>query len=115
MEYSGSNREAMQVGHDQYVDVIAALDAAGLPTSFTQTGGMNAALEVLLETGQYLLITDAGDSLSWNREQQHGWGVGRYAAGEAGADGPEVYAEDEESVAIEALFVLVRGVLGQSK
>ncbi len=66
----------MQFGHDRYVDVIDALNDAGLPATFTQTGGMNAALEVTLETGQYLLITDAGDSLSWNREQQNGWGVG---------------------------------------
>jgi len=40
--------EAMAVGTARYADVIAALDAAGLPTVFTQTGGMCAALEVTL-------------------------------------------------------------------
>ncbi len=46
--------EAMTVGTARYADVIAALEAAGLPPVFTQTGGMCAALEVTLEAGQRL-------------------------------------------------------------
>ena len=40
----------MRVGHHRYADLIDALNEAGLPTTFIQTGGMNAALEVTLET-----------------------------------------------------------------
>jgi len=70
--------EAMAVGAARYADIIATLNGAGLPTVFTQTGGMCAALEVTLDNGQHLLITDAEDSLSRERAEQRGWGVGRY-------------------------------------
>jgi len=70
--------QTMAVGRAQYQDVIDALSADGLPTSFTQTGGMNAALEVALDGGWSLLVTDAEDSLSWARADQQGWGVGLY-------------------------------------
>lgn len=63
-------QDAMDVGAMRYADVIAVLNGAGLPTVFTQTGGMCAALEVTLEAGQHLLITDAEDSLSWDRDEQ---------------------------------------------
>jgi len=66
---------------------------------------------VLLETGQYLLVTDAGDSLSWNREAQHGWGVGLYRSGSEGDDGPGRFEEDEDSTSIDTLLQLVREVL----
>ncbi len=36
-------------GTARYADVIDALNGMGLPTVFTQTGGMCAALEVSLE------------------------------------------------------------------
>ena len=102
---------AMDVGTERYRDVIDALNAQGLPTIFTQTGGMCAALEVTLETGRYLLITDAGDSLSWNREEQLGWGVGLYRPGSEGDDGPERFEEDEDSTRTDTLLSLVRTVL----
>ena len=71
--------QTMALGQAQYQDVIDALSGAGLPTVFTQTGGMNAALEVRLDGGHTLLVTDAEDSLSWARAEQQGWGVGLYA------------------------------------
>ena len=71
--------QTMALGQAQYQDVIDELSAAGLPATFTQTGGMNAALEVLLDGGWSLLVTDAEDSLSWARAEQQGWGVGLYA------------------------------------
>jgi hypothetical protein len=74
--------QTMAAGARQYRDVIEGLAAAGLPATFTQTGGMNAALEVLLDGGHALLVTDAEDSLSWARAEQAGWGVGLYARGE---------------------------------
>jgi len=102
--------EAMAVGTDRYADVIAALEAAGLPTVFTQTGGMCAALEVTLEAGQHLLITDAEDSLSWEREEQRGWGVGRYVTDSEYDDGPLVFL-DSTNTDTDTLLSLVRAVL----
>jgi len=104
--------EAMAIGTARYADVIAALGAAGLPTVFTQTGGMCAALEVTLETGQHLLITDAEDSLSWGRDEQRGWGVGLYAAPSEYDDGPLAFAAVDEDCSTATLFALVGEVLG---
>lgn len=66
--------DTMAWGADQYRDILTLLEAEGLPASFTQTGGMCAAIEVQLETGQTLLITDAEDTLSWARTEHEGWG-----------------------------------------
>lgn len=71
--------ETMAHGRAQYQDVLDALAGEGLPTEFIQTGGMNAALQVSLDGGWSLLVTDAEDSLSWARSEQRGWGVGLYA------------------------------------
>jgi hypothetical protein len=70
--------EAMRIGAARYADVIELLTGAGLPTTFTQTGGMCAALEIQLETGHTLLVTDAEDTLAWDRSKHQGWGVGLY-------------------------------------
>ncbi len=71
--------QTMASGQAQYQDVIDELSVVGLPATFTQTGGMNAALEISLDGGWSLLVTDAEDSLSWARAEQQGWGVGLYA------------------------------------
>lgn len=68
----------MEIGAARYEDVLAQLAVAGLRATFTQTGGMNAALEVLLDSGHTLLVTDAEDSLAWERDEHRGWGVGLY-------------------------------------
>jgi len=102
----------MRVGAVRYGDVIAALRVAGLPATFTQTGGMNAAIEVLLETGHHLLITNADDSLSWNRDEQRGWGVGLYRPDSEYDDGPVVFeCMESHEVAAADLLGVVRGVL----
>ena len=103
--------EAMEIGAARYVDIIATLNGAGLPTVFTQTGGMCAALEVTLDNGQHLLITDAEDSLSWERAEQRGWGVGRYVTDSEYDDGPLAFGDTADR-SIEALCELVREVLG---
>jgi len=103
--------DAMAVGATRYGDVIATLNDAGLPTVFTQTGGMCAALEVTLEGGQHLLITDAEDSLSWEREEQRGWAVGRYVANSEYDDGPLAFAANEDC-GTATLLALVGEVLG---
>ena len=89
--------QAMRAGQAQYQDVIDALTAAGYPATFTQTGGMNAALEVLLEGGWALLITDAADALSWERTTQRGWGVGLFAPDEQYMGAPLAFAETPET------------------
>jgi hypothetical protein len=68
----------MRIGADRYRKEIRALNEAGWKAEFTQTGGMNAAIEVQLEAGCTLLICDAEDSLSWDRADQNGWGVAFY-------------------------------------
>ena len=85
--------QAMRAGQAQYQDVIGALTTAGYPATFTQTGGMNAALEVLLEGGWALLITDAAEALSWERRTQRGWGVGLFAPDERYLVAPQAFAE----------------------
>lgn len=103
--------EAMAYGTAQYADVIAHLNDAGLPTTFTQTGGMCAALEVTLDGGQTLLITDAHDSLSWDRQAHHGWSVGRYPHGSE-YDDTTLALESTDDGSLPALLPLVRTVLG---
>lgn len=68
----------MLAGKREYSTVIATLEGLGLPSEFTQTGGMNAAIVVQLETGETLLITDEEDSLAWRIAEKRGWAVGRY-------------------------------------
>lgn len=102
--------QAMRAGQAQYQDVIDALTAAGYPATFTQTGGMNAALEVLLEGGWALLITDAEDSLSWERTTQRGWGVGLFAPDEQYMVAPQAFGETPETDT-ETLLSLVPEVL----
>ncbi len=77
----------MTIGASRYQDVLDVLREAGLDATFTQTGGMNAALEVMLDGGHTLLITDAEDSLAWDREEHQGWGVGLYPPDQANTDG----------------------------
>ncbi|WP_298991832.1 hypothetical protein [uncultured Pseudokineococcus sp.] len=103
--------EAMAYGTAQYADVIAHLQAAGLPATFTQTGGMCAALEVTLDNGQTLLITDAEDTLSWDRDTHQGWSVGRYPRHSEYDDGPLAF-ETTEDGSLSALLPLVHTVLG---
>ena len=100
----------MRAGAEEYGDVVAHLTAQGLPTVFTQTGGMCAALQVQLDNGQTLLITDEDDSLSWNRQHQRGWAVGRYGRDEGQCEPPLAFGSSpDRSLAV--LDGLVREVL----
>lgn len=102
--------EAMATGAHRYADVLDALRSQGLVADFTQTGGMCAAIEVRLERGMTALITDAEDSLSWNREDHRGWGVGLYREGSEYDDGPVDFQSTEDSSPA-ALLGLVASVL----
>ncbi len=103
----------MQVGAARYQDVLDGLRASGWPATFTQTGGMCAALEVMLDGGHTLLITDAEDSLSWDREEHRGWGVGLYPPDQANTDGDCLAFGSTEDAAVPALLPLVEQVLRQ--
>lgn len=105
-----SYEETMALGQAQYQDVIDELSRAGLPTSFTQTGGMNAALEVRLDGGHTLLVTDADDSLAWSRGQHQGWAVALYAPQQA-YDGEVVVGDSTDDGATDALRALIEQVL----
>jgi len=103
--------ETMARGAAQYADAERALRFAGLPATFTQTGAMCAALEVRLETGHTLLITDAEEPLSWTRAEHAGWGVGLYADHED-RDGALAFGAVPDG-GVEALLTLVRDVMLQ--
>jgi len=105
-------QNTMQVGQARYQDVLDALRAAGLPGVFTQTGGMCAALQVMLDSGHTLLVTDAEDTLSWDRQQQRGWGVGLYPPASEHDDGALVF-HSVAAGSTAALLVLVGQVLDQ--
>lgn len=101
----------MSIGRGRYQDVLDRLEATGLPGSFTQTGGMNAALEVVLDSGHTLLITDAEDSLSWERAEHQGWGVGLYPPDQANTDAECLAFASTEDGEPDGLVPLVRAVL----
>lgn len=100
----------MARGQAEYQDVIDHLNSVGLPTTFTQTGGMNAALEVRLDGGYSLLVTEAEDSLSWTRAEQDGWGVGLYAPPEQ-YDGECIAAATTDKADVASLMTVIDEVL----
>ena len=102
----------MLIGRSRYQDVLDHLTSAGLPAAFAQTGGMCAALEVLLDSGHTLLITDAEDSLSWDWEQHQGWGVGLYPPDQANTDGECLAFDSSPDGSPEALLPLIDAVVG---
>lgn len=104
-----SYEETMAWGAAQYKDILDHLREVGLPAVFTQTGGICAAIQVQLETGRELLITDAEDSLSWVRAEQRGWGVGLYASDEH-SDGA-LRSEWSDDRSTDSLLGLIRVVL----
>lgn len=103
----------MALGQARYQDVLDHLREAGLFGTFTQTGGMCAALEVLLDGGHTLLITDAEDTLAWERDEHAGWGVGLYPPDQANTDGECLAFDSTDAGQPSALVPLVGRVLEQ--
>jgi hypothetical protein len=103
---------AMEMGEQQYAHVLHLLSDMGLSAYFTQTGGMNAAIEVTLESQHYLLVTDAEDSLTWQWADHRGWAVGLYrppAEDDAGEEPIRFQTTDDGSP--DALLDLIHEVL----
>lgn len=107
-----SYEQTMRHGAAQYADVLQALWGAGFPASFTQTGGMCAAIEVRLDGGATLLVTDADDSLAWSRDEHCGWGVGLYPSEDEYDSGCLAFDSAAENDT-ETLLALVEKVLRQ--
>jgi len=103
--------ETMVIGQARYQDVLDELATAGLPASFTQTGGMCAALEVTLDSGHTLLIAGQNDPLAWDREDHHGWVVGLYPPDRAGSDGECLVRDRTADSSLPALRPLIDTVL----
>lgn len=101
--------QTMALGQAEYQDVLDELTEAGLPATFIQTGGMNAALEVRLDGGWMVLITEADDSLAWSRAEHRDWGAAVYAP-EGAYDG-EVLAAEVTDGSIAGLRRLVEELL----
>lgn len=105
--------ETMAIGQAEYQDVLDALTTAGLPASFTQTGGMNAAIEVVLEGGHALLVTDYEDSLAWSRADHSGWSVGLYPPAQR-YDGEVIAFGSTEGSGVDELKALIELVLREA-
>ena len=101
----------MKIGQDRYQDVLDHLRDAGMAGVFTQTGGMCAALEVVLDSGHALLVTDEDDTLSWDRAEHRGWGVGLYPPDYANNDGECLAFESTGDGSPEALLSRIDQVL----
>lgn len=99
-----------RTGQAAYQDVIDALSTIGLPTTFTQTGGSHAALEVRLDDGHTLLVTDEDEALAWHRDEHNGWGVGLYRPGSEYDDGYLTFHSTPDG-SLQALLPLVERVL----
>ena len=104
--------ETVRRGAAAYADVLDLLRACGLPAELTQTGGMCAALEVVLDSGHTLLVTDAQGSLAWEREEHQGWGVGLYPPDQAHTDGECLAFDSTPDGSPAALLPLVDAVVG---
>jgi len=61
----------------------------------------------------YLADHHAEDSLSWDREEHRGWGVGLYPPDQANTDGDCLAFGSTEDAAVPALLPLVEQVLRQ--
>jgi hypothetical protein len=76
----GKYERAMVHAAELYADVLAELGAVGYDAAIIQTGGMCLAIEISLEDGRTILVTDKDEILPWEREWHQGWGIGVYAA-----------------------------------
>lgn len=72
-----------------------------------------AALEVVLDGGHTLLVTDSEDTLSWVRDQHDGWGVGLYPPDASDTGGECLVFDSTTDGSPAALPPLIGDVLDQ--
>ena len=65
----------------------------------------------MLDSGHGLLVTDKDDSLSWDRAEHCGWGVGLYPPDYANNDGECLSFDSTDDSSVEALLQLAERVL----
>lgn len=109
-----SYEATMRIGRNRYQDVLDLLAGAGLSASFTQTGGMCAALEITLTgtlSAYELLVCDEDDTLSWDRAEHRGWSVGLYPTDHANEGGECLAFDSTPDGSPAALLPLVHRVL----
>lgn len=82
----------------RYADVIDALHDAGIPAEMIQTGGMCLAI-TWVTPGGYYLLTDREGPLSWDRDPDNGWALGRYADDECSEPVGEVLEHHDQTPA----------------
>lgn len=103
--------QTMAWGAQQWADVTGRIRSEGLGLAeFTQTGGMCAAITVCLEGGYHLLVTDAEDTLSWDRDAHQGWYVGLYPPENHNSSEPIAYLQDSDG-GTDKLLDLIQTVL----
>lgn len=111
-----SYEDTLAWGARQYHDVLDELAQVGLEAEFTQTGGMCAALQVMLDGGYYLLLTDRDDPLSWSRAEHRGWFIGLYPPSRTGDhDRPLRYIEDDDGSCENASTLAIRLLRGEAR
>ncbi|MBC3760939.1 hypothetical protein ACUN7V_18100 [Quadrisphaera oryzae] len=97
-------------GRAEYGDVLALLDRAGLDASLTHDGDELRAIEVVLDDGQALVITEVDGCLAPRREEHRSWGVSLYPVGAERGE-PVAWDGVPDDGSPEALMPLVSGVL----
>jgi hypothetical protein len=93
---------AMTHAAEVYADVLSALAQAGYVAAMTQTGGMCLAIEISLDVGDTVLVTDKDEILPWDRDDHRGWGIDRYAAGDSSERLQSVAVDDASPAALVA-------------
>ncbi|MGQ7296595.1 hypothetical protein [Quadrisphaera sp. KR29] len=94
----------------EYADVLQLLGRNGLEAALTHDGDELRAIEVLLDDGQALVITEVDGCLAPRRAEHRSWGVSLYPAGAERGE-PVAWDGVPDDGSPEALVLLVSGVL----
>ncbi len=97
-------------GQTEYGDVLALLARAGLDAALTHDGDELRAIEVVLDDGQSLVITEVDGALAPCRAEHRSWGVSLYPLGAERGE-PVAWDGVPDDGSPEALVPLVSGVL----
>ncbi len=104
--------DATAFGARQYWDVLQLLTRAGLQADFVVDDDGGAAVQIQLDSGQTLLVTEVDGPLPRLREDHRSWGVSLHRT-RRGPDeeGPAAWDGSQDDGSLKALLPLVSGVL----